>query len=398
MRIVKSILSIATLILAAACSPSGGSKDVNVSVSPSEISAPYTQSSQTIEVQSDGAWTVSALSKEGLELSWLKLNKVKGAGNSKVSARVYANDYKNTRTAYITATSESGKVAVATLTQEGNPESTSEGSEIQVRVGNFNVRVSSTDDGENGWEFRKTRVIRAVKDCDFDFWGINEGSNNIQTYLTEELKEIYNIKYFSPYAQDGKGNKAQGLAYKKSYTLSDWHYFWLSDTPDVMSQNDISGTSKYNRGGCCGVLTHNDTGIKIFVMVTHGALNDATRDAYAKLYVQKEKEYNPKGYPSFFVGDMNAAPDSPATNVYRQHWKDVYLEVGAANITGPLQTYNGFNLTANLDNPKRRIDYIYYRNAMPVNYVCSDKKYDGLYPSDHFPIYSDMIVKATVEK
>jgi endonuclease/exonuclease/phosphatase family metal-dependent hydrolase len=397
MKIIKCLLSIATLILAAACSKEGGGKAVNVSVSPSEITAPHTLSNQTIEVQSDGAWTISALSEEGLELSWLKLNKSKGNGSSKVSARVYANDFKNERKAYITVTSASGKEAVATLIQEGNPNSSAEGTEIQVRVGNFNVRVSSTDDKENAWEYRKTKVVQAVKDCDFDFWGINEGSNNIQTYLTEELKDMYNIKYFSPYSQDGKGNKAQGLAYKKSFTLSDWRYFWLSDTPDVMSQNDISGNSKYNRGGCCGVLTHNDTGIKIFVMVTHGALNDATRDAYAKLYVTKEKEYNPKGYPSFFVGDMNAAPDSPATNVYRQHWKDVYLEVGAQNIAGPLSTYNGFNLTANLNNATKRIDYIYYRNAMPVNYVCFDKKYEGLYPSDHFPIYSDMIVKATVE-
>lgn len=396
MKILKC-LYIMALILVAACSKEGGGKTVNVSVSPSEITVTYTQTNQTFEVQSDGAWTISALSAEGLELSWLKLNKIKGNGTSKVSARVYANDYRNERTAYITVTSASGKEAVATLVQEGNPNSSAEGTEIQVRVGNFNVRVSSTADGENAWAYRKTKVIQAVKDCDFDFWGINEGSNDIQTYLTEQLKDSYNIKYFSPYSQDGKGNKAQGLAYKKSYTLSDWHYFWLSDNPDVMSQNDITSTSKYNRGGCCGVLTHNDTGIKVFVMVTHGALSDATRDAFAKLYVDMEKKYNPKGYPSFFVGDMNASPDCAATNVYRQHWKDVYLEVGASNITGPLATYNGFNLSANLNNATKRIDYIYYRNAHPVNYVCFDKKYEGLYPSDHFPIYSDMIVKATVE-
>ena len=396
MKILKC-LYIMALILVAACSKEGGGKTVNVSVSPSEITVTYTQTNQTFEVQSDGAWTISALSAEGLELSWLKLNKIKGNGTSKVSARVYANDYRNERTAYITVTSASGKEAVAKLVQEGNPNSSAEGTEIQVRVGNFNVRVSSTADGENAWAYRKTKVIQAVKDCDFDFWGINEGSNDIQTYLTEQLKDSYNIKYFSPYSQDGKGNKAQGLAYKKSYTLSDWHYFWLSDNPDVMSQNDITSTSKYNRGGCCGVLTHNDTGIKVFVMVTHGALNDATRDAFAKLYVDMEKKYNPKGYPSFFVGDMNASPDCAATNVYRQHWKDVYLEVGASNITGPLATYNGFNLSANLNNATIRIDYIYYRNALPVNYVCFDKKYEGLYPSDHFPIYSDMIVKATVE-
>ena len=155
MRVVKSILAITILILVAACSKEGGGKAVNVSVSPSEITVTYTQTNQTFEVQSDGAWTISALSAEGLELSWLKLNKIKGNGTSKVSARVYANDYRNERTAYITVTSASGKEAVATLIQEGNPNSSAEGTEIQVRVGNFNVRVSSTADGENAWVYAR---------------------------------------------------------------------------------------------------------------------------------------------------------------------------------------------------------------------------------------------------
>ena len=392
----KYLIIFLTALAAISCSKDGGKAAVNVSVSPSELEAPHTVSSQTFDVQSDGAWTVRALWEDGTELAWVSLGRTKGNGNAKVSVRVYKNEYSNPRTAKLTVTSETGNEAVVTLVQAGDPESTIVGNVLTTRIGTFNVRVvNAGDTGENAWENRKTRVVQSISDCDFDVFGVNECSTEIQTYLADQLKNGYTCKFFSPYAQNGKGNKAQGIIYKKEYTLSDWHYFWLSTSPDKMCTNDISGGSKYNRGGCCAILTHNDTGIKMFVMVTHGALNDTTRDNFAYLYAQMEKKYNPKGYPSFFVGDMNASPTSAATLVYREYWKDARLN--AAKVEGPLATYNGFDPAASLSKESKRIDYIYYKNATPLTYVCSDKKYGGYWASDHLPLYSDMKIETTVE-
>ena len=105
-----------------------------------------------------------------------------------------------------------------------------------------------------------------------------------------------------------------------------------------------------------------------------------------------EKKYNTNGYPSFFVGDLNARPYSPVIETYRQYWKDAYLKVDPDYITGPFATYCDFDVNLDLMTDKRRIDYILYRGATPLTYVCSDKKYDGYYPSDHLPIYSDMLL------
>lgn len=101
--------------------------------------------------------------------------------------------------------------------------------------------------------------------------------------ISSELKADYNIKYFSPYSQNGEEGEAQGLVYRKSFTLTIWHYFWLSETPDIMAANDPISNPICNRGGCCGTLVHNDTGIRFFVMVTHGAKDNATRNNYAQL-------------------------------------------------------------------------------------------------------------------
>ena len=393
------ILSTLSFFAAASCSGSGSEVvNVDVSVSPSELEAPHTLSNQEFEVQSDGSWTITVLAEDGRELSWAKPSKTRGTGNAQVSVRIYQNEYKDARVAKITVTSVSGNVAVVTLTQDGNPDSAQESSEITARIGTFNLRVIKTEeDPQNNWANRKTRVIKSIKENDFDIFGVNECSTDIQTYLKEQLNDTYECVFFSPYSQNGSGNKAQGIVYKKDYTLSDWHFFWLSADPDHMSYNDTSGGSSYSRGGCCAVLTHKGTGIKMFMMVTHGALNDTTRDTYAYVYEDMEKRYNPKGYPSFFVGDMNASPSAPATKTYLTYWKDARLELPAADISGPVATYNGFDLSASLTKASSRIDYVYYRNATPLKYVCNDARYEGYYPSDHLPVYSDMKVQATAE-
>ena len=59
-------------------------------------------------------------------------------------------------------------------------------------------------------------------------------------------------------------------------------------------------------------------------------------------------------------------------------------------IVGPFSTFNGFSLDRDLNADSRRIDYVYYRNATPLIYVCNDTKYDGYYASDHLPVYVDM--------
>ena len=126
-------------------------------------------------------------------------------------------------------------------------------------------------------------------------------------------------------------------------------------------------------------------------------MNQSVRDQYAYLYIDMEKKYNPKGYPSFFVGDMNARPAQNSTKTYLTYWKDVYLELDESQKFGPFSTYNGFDSSINLNTDPRRIDYVYYRNATPLNYVCNDAKYGNYFASDHLPVYSDMKILPTVE-
>ena len=77
---------------------------------------------------------------------------------------------------------------------------------------------------------------------------------------------------------------------------------------------------------------------------------------------------------------------------YRKYWNDVYRSVAPDMIAGPFATYNAFDLDRDLNADTKRLDYIYYRNATPLNYVCNSTKYDSLYASDHLPVYADMVI------
>ena len=264
-----------------------------------------------------------------------------------------------------------------------------------IRIGSYNLRVT-TDSGINSWEQRRDRLVQSIADNDFDVFGVQEADITIQSDLPNLLRAAglnYNYRFFSPYNQAGSGDKAQGIFYKSpEFTLQNWQFFWVSDTPDESTVNDTGGSGSYRRGGCCAVMRDNSReNLRFFFMVTHGHLNSGTNEKYADVYEEQEKRFNTENLPSILVGDLNAVPTSNTSSVLRTYWEDSFMYLPDDKKTGPSGTYNGFDHNKNMETA-RRIDYIYFRgdDIEPLEYVCNDALYDGEFASDHFPIYVDM--------
>ena len=258
---------------------------------------------------------------------------------------------------------------------------------VNVRIGSYNIRMSALDDGDNAWEVRKSRLWTSMENCGFDIVGLQEVSTAAQADLQTRFGSIYGMYFFSPYAENGNGDKAHGVMYRSAeYTFSDLHYFWMGPDPDKMSKSDTGASGDYNRGGFCCILTHKETGLRLFFMCTHGCLNDAPNASYAHIYEDMEKLYNTENLPSIFVGDMNASTTEAPYITYTAYWKDSFTQTSASGKYGVENTYNGYSSASG----KSRIDYVFYRgNAVPLTYCCDNRLYDALYASDHFPIYVD---------
>ena len=399
MRRFYGIICLLALLPLAACKES---RDYPISLSKSLVETGPEMFTCSVEVETDGAWTAEARGANGFRINWITLSPSSGNGRATLTVTVKENSTFEARTAVVAVTSESGNKASLRIKQDVEFIDTEE--RIKARIGSFNLRISPNSDYDtgDGWDLRKARVVSAIKSNDFDVFGIQEvsGPGNggiikdaMQKDLVAELGDVYEFRFFSPYSQSGNGGSANGLAFKKDkFTMSGYKYFWLSENPDVMVKND--GT--HSRGGTCAVFTHKTTGVQFFFMATHAPLDKEVNVKLAYLYPELEKKYNTGLLPSFLVGDMNNYQGSDASITYRTWWNDAYMVLSEQGKTiGPSGTFNGFNVSADM-NTRGRIDYIYYRGAAtPLEYKCDDTLYDGHYPSDHLPIYCDFIISAS---
>lgn len=361
-----------------------------IAVNPCVIEADATLSSYTVDVVSNARWTVS------VEEAWVTPDRTSGHDDATVTFRVNENRYSEPRTAAILFKTAGGVEATVSLHQAGKAGGEDIPDEPVIRVGSYNLRMSTLDKtGENAWAVRKDRLKQSILDAKFDIFGLQEVSSETQTWLTSEFSGQYGFKFFSPYAQNGSGDRAQGIGYRKSaFTQSDWHFFWATDTPDVMSENDTGSSGTFRRGGCCSILTHKASGVKVFLMNNHGCLNGESNKKAAHVYAEMEARFNPVGLPSFFVGDMNASSSSDEGSVYMtytSYWKDSYSAVDVSQRNGCAGTYNGYSYPSG----KSRIDFVFFRGDRiePQSYTCSNQLYGGLYASDHFPVWVDMKIK-----
>ena len=266
-----------------------------------------------------------------------------------------------------------------------------------VRIGSYNLRRAKLDAASpvNNWEARAPRLVQSFLDNDFDICGVQEVDSDEQESLPRMLNERgadYDSWFFGPYSDDGIGTKAHGLLWKsKRFTLDGApHFFWVSDPPELKQYNDSTAGHKYIRGGFCVTLKEN-TGRKLFVMVTHGPLNRELHAQNAGVYEKMERKYNAEGNPSFFLGDFNAGETDECSKVYRSWWTDSYhaFDSNPAARKGPDGTFNAWRWPT--PPMPRRIDFIYYRGkgVTPLRYVCNNRLYSGLFASDHFPVYVD---------
>jgi len=272
--------------------------------------------------------------------------------------------------------------------------------QIPVRVGSYNLRFANLDSHseENNWTLRESRLLQSFLNCGMDICGVQEIGSAEQASIPRMLEEQglpYDSYFFDPYSDEGKGTRAHGLLWRKDrFTLEgEPHFFWLSDPPEQRQSNDTvpAWKANYTRGGFCLTLLERG-GREFFVMVTHAPLNKDQHAADAHIYAEMEARFNPRGFPSFFLGDFNANEADACSAVHRQHWEDVFLSLPADKRSGPEGTFNAWQWEAPA--AEHRIDFIYYRGkgVTPVSYRCDNTLYGG-YPSDHFPVYADFVIR-----
>jgi endonuclease/exonuclease/phosphatase family metal-dependent hydrolase len=166
---------------------------------------------------------------------------------------------------------------------------------------------------------------------------------------------------------------------------------WLTSTPNVVSKELDSSEP---RTVTYGHFVDNKTGRDFFLFSTHfDHKGKLARPAQSKILMQLIEKIA-KDKPFILVGDFNSKEESEVITYIKSkpYISDSRTITKAKPIDMP-GTYHGFKGHNNRVF-KNRIDYLWVSKPSEVlNYEVSNYSENGIYPSDHYPIVCDVVLK-----
>ncbi len=254
--------------------------------------------------------------------------------------------------------------------------------EDALRVMSFNVLCGG--DGEHGMQNRLGIVTRTVTEYYPDSFGVQEALPRWMLWFNIFLPEY---DYVGVGRDDGrfKGEYSAIFYLKDKYTVIQSETFWLSQTPEKPS---LGWDADCNRICTWVVLENKATGERYAHINTHlDHRGSVARENSVNMILEKAASFK---LPVVCTGDFNFRQGS---GLYNAITSGILQDTKfLAPDTMSHQTFHKFDQP--LD-PNQIIDFIFTNNQMtPLTYKVVFEGIDGKRVSDHYPIYTDMILKA----
>lgn len=263
-----------------------------------------------------------------------------------------------------------------------------ESTPIQLKVMSFNVRYGTADDGPDSWERRKDILGPCVAKFAPDVMGTQECLDFQADFIAATHPEY---RWFGPGREADGGGERMAVFYRHSELAPiRTGNFWLSETPG-------SPGSKSWYAACPRMVTwaefyHFKSAQRFYIFNTHfDHMSHQARVESAKLLAVRMNEIA-EDAPVLVTGDFNAMAEKtePWEVLTGAGLKDAWL--AASKSSGPTDTYTAFKGPP----PEARggrIDWVLFKG--PIKAVSCEAvtfNEEGRYPSDHLPIYAEMVL------
>lgn len=277
------------------------------------------------------------------------------------------------------------------LIEKGKP------SEEVVTLMTYNLKFASPD-YQPSWEVRREMQVELIRKYKPDIIGTQEGLKEQIDYLADQLPEYVVI---GEGRKGGDDDEHMAIFFKRDkFRLREMQSFQLSETPEIIgsgpevnprmvtwvrlalihpSRKEQTSTYPQDYRG------HWENTREFYVFNTHyfnGRIDSLARLNASKLILKRVTALNRFGAwtperPVFLMGDFNCRPGSAPYKVL----------VDDKNATDPDLFKNSFE-------DRSKIDWVLYKGAVKVlKYEDVDFNLNGVYPSDHKPIYVEFDIQ-----
>ena len=253
---------------------------------------------------------------------------------------------------------------------------------LSLNIMTYNIRYAADQPEVYSWKNRRDGIMQSFEGTDI------AGLQEVLNVQVEDLKSSlsgYNLIYRSREAEASVGEGVPILFKEDKFSLLYSGTFWLSDTPELPGSNTWEAAC--NRIVTWGRFIDKESNIEFFVFNTHlDHISQYARENGTRLILSTIQMMAP-GFPVILMGDFNADEEN---NVYKMitefGLKDTYRDIRHDSDSTDL-TYHGWQNESGLT----RIDYVFVSADFHVkNTKVVREKVNGIYPSDHFPVVSEI--------
>ncbi len=252
----------------------------------------------------------------------------------------------------------------------------------EVKVMSCNVRCfNPLDRGKRSWFYRADLIMRGIKNAAPGVIGFQEVTKPQYNYLTYSLPEYDSVITYRDKTPNSEGCP---VFYRTDlYNLVDKGTFWLSETPETMSKG--WGAACY-RVCSYTILEIKETGKQFVVFNTHlDHVSEEARINGIGVVLEKIKAFG--SLPSVIMGDFNAYEDSVTYSRVTENFLDAKYQTENPPVGCTYQNWGAALDTGCIDY------FMISKTGMDVkSYKVITDTYDGVYSSDHFPIYTELTV------
>ncbi|MDD2437358.1 MAG: endonuclease/exonuclease/phosphatase family protein [Massilibacteroides sp.] len=266
------------------------------------------------------------------------------------------------------------------------------------RLMSCNIRVALEEDEAKGfgWNNRKECCIQVIKSYNPDIICLQEVIKIQYLDLKKEFED-YTVFGFEGPDMDAFPEGYQGIAKniilfsKNRYEYVSAGCYWLSETPL------IAGSKSWNtaRARHCNWVRLKDksSGKEFRVLDLHlDHVSQLAKEKQTTLVMTESAQYQ-SDFPQLLAGDFNADMQNEVIRIVKKDgWIDTFSTIHGE--TEPGRTTHGFQGVNVKPGKTGRIDFIFSKGQVKsVSSEIVKDEINGKYPSDHFFIYTDVIIK-----
>ena len=254
----------------------------------------------------------------------------------------------------------------------------------ELKIISFNIRYNSWNniDGENGWPYRKSSVVKMILEERPAAIGLQEALIDQLLFLDSCLPSYRRIGVGR---DDGKeAGEFMAIYYNTdAVELLSGETKWLSATPET--------PSKGWDAACYRTVTKarfkiKESGKEFIYLNTHlDHVGKTARAESAKIIASLAKDIE-EGTPIILGGDMNSTIDDEIFQSFYAEGLKAARDLAPKKHTDNLITYNAYGKDKGVV-----IDHFFVRGVKVKSFRTLDDDYGVPYISDHYPI--EMVVK-----